>query len=68
MHVWLLIVLMTQPHSSGIDVEQFSDKVMCEIAGAAIEKALREMDPHTFRGGVNWRCVEISSGQTVGPR
>jgi len=68
LHVWLLIVLMTQPHSSGIDVEQFSDKATCEAAGAVIEKNLREMDPHTFRGGVNWRCAEITPGQTVGPK
>ena len=64
MHIWVLIVLMTQPHSSGIDVEQFNDQVTCEVAGAVSEKALIEMDPHTFRGGVKWRCVEIKPGQT----
>src|SRR5215212_3884523 len=27
LRIWLLIVLMTQPHSSGIDVEQFTNPV-----------------------------------------
>ena len=68
LRIWLLIVLMAQPHSSGIEVEQFSDKGTCETAGAVVEKNLREMDPHTFRGGVNWRCVEITPDQTAKPK
>jgi hypothetical protein len=50
LHVWLLIILMTQPHSSGIDVQQFNDQETCETAGAVVEKSLLQMDPHRFQG------------------
>jgi hypothetical protein len=63
MHLWLLITLMTQPHSSGIDVQQFNDKATCEAAGAVVKQTLLELDPHSIRGGVEWRCVPITPAE-----
>ena len=58
MATWLLIIIMTQPNSGGIDVQRFRDKAACEAAGEAIEKTLQELDRHSIRASLEWRCVE----------
>lgn len=58
MGTWFLIIVM-QSNSGGIDIERFEDKVTCQAAGQVIERTIHELDPHTFSGRVNWRCVEV---------